>query len=302
MGGIPLGARKEKIADYTRRCRPIAWQEERIQASDRTEIALCVGSSAQSEAKSATDEDAIILYFQGNASSLPPRLPYLSDVLRSLSSTPSNLGPPTKIRYTLVAVSYRGFWTSQGRPSQKGIELDVAAALQWVERTYGTPGSNVNVVLWGQSIGAGIATTAAARYLAMHSLYKDPTKSQRLNIQALILETPFTSVGSMLIALYPQKWLPYRYLGPFLRNWWDSEAALHQIESLSMGAKPKILLLQSGQDELVPKEHGIALEDLCRHLGMDVDRKVVPGALHTEAMARGEGRSSISRFLRKIAA
>jgi alpha-beta hydrolase superfamily lysophospholipase len=64
--------------------------------------------------------------------------------------------------------------------------------------------------LWGQSIGAGVATAL----LAHHS---DEMKSEKA-IEGLILETLFLSVKSMLVALYPQRWLPYRYLWPLLRN------------------------------------------------------------------------------------
>jgi uncharacterized protein len=52
-----------------------------------------------------------------------------------------------------------------------------------------------------------------------------------------------------------------------------------------MGIKsPEILILEAGKDELVPKEHGDALEQRCRELGLEVKKKVVGSALHTEVM------------------
>src|SRR6187402_244984 len=96
----------------------------------------------------------------------------------------------------------------------------------------------------------------------------------------------------MLETLYPQKWLPYKYLWPFLRNHLDSWTSLGSIQKnfLEAGSKPpKILILEAGKDELVPKEHGDALEQRCLEVRLDVDKKVISGALHTEVIVRSEG-------------
>lgn len=94
-------------------------------------------------------------------------------------------------------------------------------------------------MLWGQSIGAGVAATAAANHAA--DIYAAAGGAAALDTAAggphvlptiicgLVLETPFTSVRAMLGAIYPQKWMPYRYLWPFLRNHWDTVAALRRI-------------------------------------------------------------------------
>lgn len=103
-----------------------------------------------------------------NASSLPPRLPILSEVLRAVAKKKTcQSKSDKKSRYTIVALSYRGYWTSRGKPSQQGIERDAVAALDWVQKMYenaALPG-RATVILWGQSIGAAVATTAAAQYL-----------------------------------------------------------------------------------------------------------------------------------------
>ena len=39
-----------------------------------------------------------------------------------------------------------------------------------------------------------------------------------------------------------------------------------------------ILILQAEKDELVPPEHGLELEALCRTQGMVASRKEIPGA------------------------
>jgi len=257
----------------------------------------------------------------GNASSLPPRLPFLSPVLRMLRD--SDAGRP--VSYTMVCLSYRGYWTSKGRPSEKGITKDAIATLNWIkEKDYAlSPSSPTSegpsLVLWGQSIGAGFATQLAAQ---THLFPPNPG----LNLRLLILETPFLSIKSMLQTLYPQAWLPYRYLYPFLWNHLDNYSALCRLSpsfpSLSsshlppqstaplsspsssptqQNPSPKILLLIAQKDELVPSSHGETLEKRCRELGIEVERKVVGGALHTDVMGREEGRRSVVDAIREIA-
>ncbi|KMQ45654.1 Alpha/Beta hydrolase fold [Trichophyton rubrum] len=290
MPSIPPFSRQEKIATYEKVCWPIVWEEQRIQSLDGVEIALCVGRNVamtgEKEEKKVKgpEGEVVILYFQGNGSSIPPRLPQLSAVLKALDERP----------YILIAVSYRGFWTSRGRASQRGIERDAVAALNWARKTYLHP--NTRLVLWGQSIGAGVATFLAASHHRQHDCLR------RSEPPALILETPFVSVRSMLLALYPQRWLPYRYLGPFLRNWWDSEEALRSISDTRPNGtgRRKVLVVSAEKDELVPSEQADAIEKLCIEGGMDVSRTRVRGALHTEATFRGDGRNAVASFLKRL--
>ena len=126
----------------------------------------------------------------------------------------------------------------------------------------------------------------------------------------------------MLSAVYPEKWLPYRYLGPFLTNHWDSEEALRKIGaglgdnganeykySLAQSAssssgrrkRPRVLILQGGRDEVVPKEHAIRLGTVCNEVGLQMRRVEVGGALHTEVMAKAAGRRAAAEFIREMA-
>jgi uncharacterized protein len=196
-------------------------------------------------------------------------------------------------RFTVVAVSYRGFWTSKGRPSERGIKLDAQAALQWVLSNNDL--SNTRLVIWGQSIGAGVTTTAMA------TLLETETDRRKLAaISGLILETPFVNLRSMLVALYPQKFLPYRYLYPFLRSMWDSQEALQRITAASQIGQPKVLILQAGSDEVVPVGQAETLKRVCREGGVKAELIEIKGALHTETMAKHEGRKAVAQFLKNL--
>lgn len=230
----------------------------------------------------------------GNASSIPCRLPSLSSVLRTIKDSSIPSLPP--VRFTFVCLSYRGYWTSKGRASEKGIKRDAEAALKWVaqahEKTYTESGGAVKpiVLLWGQSIGCGVATNLVASSSA----------SRILKADGLILETPFLSVRAMLEVLYPQKWLPYKHLWPFLRNHLDSWKNLGVIAEMSKaggGQPPQIFILEAGRDELVPQEHGERLLQRCVEVGLPVSRKAVRGAYHNESTIRAEGQGAIAGFI-----
>lgn len=285
MPYMPPFARSEKMEEYTAVCRPVEWVQRHIKSMDGTKIALCIGRIPETSERVGRKKHVVVCYFQGNGSSLPPRLPLLSNILKAIQSQGAAKG---NVQCTLVALSYRGYWTSSGRASQSGIEMDAQALLQWVQATYAQADSDLELVLWGQSIGAGVASTAAASYLEDKSTGKPP-------ISGFILETPFSGIKSMLIALYPQKWLPYRYLWPFLWNHWDSEEALKRIATC--GNRPEVLLLPATRDEVVPYGEADKLERLSCELGLPTQRKDIIGALHTEATVRREGQDAVARFV-----
>lgn len=205
------------------------------------------------------------------------------------------------VSYTMVCCSYRGYWTSKGRPTEKGIAMDVEAALKWIRESHDAevPASSeehIPIVIWGQSIGAGVATSLAGQ----QHLFKE----NNLSLEKLILETPFLSIRAMLQTLYPQKWLPYRHLWPFLRNHLDSSVALGQMQErfTEAGSRaPSVLIVEAGRDELVPKEHGDALEKRCLDLGLDVRKVVISSAYHTEVMVRPGGRTVLVEDIESVA-
>lgn len=204
----------------------------------------------------------------------------------------------------MVCLSYRGYWTSRGRPSERGIRLDTRASLEWIagrqrqhlahsatEHDEARKQPPATVVLWGQSVGGGFATFLAAQ---------PPDLGDGLRIAGLILETPFLSMRAMLEAFYPQKWLPYRYLWPLLRNQLDNWAYLGHMASRhqTKGTEPpRILILAAGVDEVVPSDHAERLHQRAVAVGLPAEKTVVLGALHTEAAARGPGQAAIARAL-----
>ncbi|KAL2165448.1 hypothetical protein VTH06DRAFT_746 [Thermothelomyces fergusii] len=308
MPGLPPTSRRERIANWASMCGGVEWTEESTVAEDGTRLALAVTNvplpNGKRPATAAVRNQpapahVYVLYFQGNASSIPPRLPDLSWTLRAVSDSKTHALAPVEL--TFVCLSYRGYWTSRGRPSEPGLRLDAEAGVRWIaerhERVFGKVGTGATkpiLLIWGQSIGSGVATNLAATGRIPAGM----------PIRGLLLETPFVSIRAMLETLYPQKWLPYRYLWPFLRNHMNSWENLGLIAQASEGKgvpAPMIYILEAERDELVPKEQSESLYRRCVDLGLPVEKGTVPVAFHQQAIARGDGKRLAAQALLKMA-
>ncbi|PYI27681.1 alpha/beta-hydrolase [Aspergillus indologenus CBS 114.80] len=342
LSWLPPLSRSETITAYEPDCRPVQWTTQQIRSLDGTKLTVCEGRLPRRQSPKKT---VVVCYFQGNGGSTPLRLPLLSQTLRALSNAPpGSRNPEPEVEYIVAALSYRGYWTSSGRASQRGIERDAQAFLAWVMQTYATPDREVRVVLWGHSLGSAVATTALATYLSNGGaaaltarLPSPPDADPKAStasphpITGLIMEAPSSSVKDMLISLYPQKWLPYRYLWPFLWNHWDSVLALRRMAAWRDGvAAPEetvrdggdrdtsarikttrdaetaplnrrsllpILLLTAVNDEVIPPEAAAQLEAEAQRLRIEMVRTDVPGAMHTEAPVRPAGRRALVEFI-----
>ncbi|TLS22875.1 uncharacterized protein PpBr36_05672 [Pyricularia pennisetigena] len=284
---MPPGARREEIRDYSKQCAGIPWDEVHIHSDDGTKLVLAVAFPPCRTDAARPEKHVYVLYMQGNAASTPPRLPALSAVLQQIRNASGD-----QALITMVAVGYRGFWKSQGRATERGINDDTLTAVRWVvdlhTKNHGTTKERPVVILWGQSIGAGFATNLASR------LITSTGRESTARVDSLILETPFTSIRAMLEALYPQKWLPYRHLWPFLRTHLDSCA---NMEKIATRKSMQIQMVVAEKDELVPRHQAEALRQRCESLGISLKYHVVRGAYHNEASYRNDGRRAIADFV-----
>jgi pimeloyl-ACP methyl ester carboxylesterase len=218
---MPYIARYDKTHDALFAKRTSPWSVNKLICSDGTNLKYLRQSRP---ALLPPGRLVTMLYLQGNASAMPARLPFLGKVAERLSEWM----PLSEI--DIYALSYRGYWRSRGRPSERGILLDVKACLAQIvrrvrERLLEEQGiAEIELVIWGHSIGAGFAVLSLQQALErLQDTFANNGVTVRLRI---VLETPFPSTMDVLQELYPQRWLPYRYLGPFLRTRLDMRAAL----------------------------------------------------------------------------
>ena len=110
----------------------------------------------------------VVLFFHGNGEVLAGR------VSRFRGITADGTG--------LVALSYRGYAGSTGKPSEQGLLNDAAAAYAFTAARY----KPEQIVAWGFSLGTGVAVALAADH----------------PVGKLILEAPYTSIADVAAPMF----------------------------------------------------------------------------------------------------
>src|SRR5262245_55889851 len=151
-------------------------------------------------------EKPVVLYFHGNGASLRWR----SERFRMLTADGSGL----------VALSYRGYGGSRGPPTEAGLLNDAASAYAFAVVRYPAE----RLVLWGESLGSGVAVALAA------------TRP----VGRLILESPFSSAVDVGAARY---WfVPVRLL---MKDQFRSDLHIAKVTA-------PVLVLHGDRDDIVP--------------------------------------------------
>jgi uncharacterized protein len=162
------------------------------------------------------DGRPVIAYFHGNGG----HIGYRVERLRRFASH----------GYGVLMLEYRGYGGNPGTPSETGFHTDGSAALDFLV----SRGITLNrVVLYGESLGSGVAVPLAA---------------QR-EVAGLILEAPFTSVAE--IAQYHYSFMPAAAMV------WDRFDSLSWIGKI----RAPILVLHGERDRVIPIRFGRALFD-----------------------------------------
>lgn len=94
------------------------------------------------------DPCPLIIYFHGNAGNLGFRLDIYEQIYKN-------------VKVNILAVSYRGYGYSEGKPSEQGIYRDADAVIK-----YALSGkvNSTKIILFGASLGGAVAIYAAQKY------------------------------------------------------------------------------------------------------------------------------------------
>ena len=148
-----------------------------------------------------------ILFLHGNAGSLENRIHKINHF--------------KDMNVNFLIVSWRGFSKNDGKPTEKGLYEDARSAVAWLK----SKGINENnVIIYGESLGTGVATEIA----------------QYKNFAGIILESPFTSMIDAGKNKYP--YLPVKLL---LKDKYESNKKIKNIKS-------PILVMHGKVDDIVP--------------------------------------------------
>lgn len=85
--------------------------------------------------------------------------------------------------YDVLVFDYRGYGKSNGKPTEAGLYADADAAMQWLLQR--CPAGEI--VIYGRSLGSGIAAYLASRYAA----------------RLLVLETPYDEMPNVIRGKVP---------------------------------------------------------------------------------------------------
>jgi uncharacterized protein len=118
----------------------------------------------------------VVIYFHGNAEIVPWR------AKRHRVTIADGAG--------LIALNFRGYGGSTGTPTEDGLHRDAEAAYAFAAERYPAQ----RIVLWGHSLGTGIAVWLASEK----------------SVGKMILEAPYSSTVDIAASLFP--WIPVRLL------------------------------------------------------------------------------------------
>jgi len=174
------------------------------------------------------DGKPVIIYFHGNGGALKYR------VVRFRKLIADGIG--------LVALEYRGYGGLSGSPSEQGLIADAEAAYAFAAARYPI----AQIVLWGESLGSGVAVALAA---------EKP-------VGRVILEAPFTSAAAVGARHY---W--YLPVGLLMKDQFRSDQRIGKVTA-------PLLILHGVRDQTVPYAMGERLFDLAnqpKHIARFLD-------------------------------
>jgi len=158
-----------------------------------------------------------ILFLHGNAGSLENRIHKINHF--------------KDINVNFLLLAWRGFSGNKGKPTEKGLYDDAKSAVAWL-KSKGV--KEHNIVIYGESLGTGVATEI----------------TQNKNFAGIILESPFTSMIDAGKDKYP--YLPVRLL---LKDKYESDKKLKNINI-------PILIMHGKVDNIVPFHMGKKMYEL----------------------------------------
>jgi len=181
--------------------------------------------------------------------------------------------------FNVLALDYRGYGESEGKPSLPGIQLDIDAALTALRARPDVDPRRI--VLFGQSLGGALAIHYAAR------------GAQRDALRAVIADSAFSdyrAIASERLATSAVTW-PFQWLPALVID--NDYSPLTSVAEVS----PLPLVLMHGEaDTIVPPHHAQRLFEAAR---APKELWLLPGARHIQWVRDPALRRRFSDYVRR---
>uniref|UniRef100_A0A1A8H1Z6 Abhydrolase domain containing 12B n=1 Tax=Nothobranchius korthausae TaxID=1143690 RepID=A0A1A8H1Z6_9TELE len=175
-----------------------------------------------------SDGSPVFIYLHGNTGARGA--PHRVGVAKLLSA----------LGYHVLVPDYRGFGDSTGEPTEAGLTADALCVFNWVKAR----SRDSLVVIWGHSLGTGVASNTAVKLL-----------EEGVVFDGVILEGAFNTKRQE-ITFHPFIWFYWKIpvIGYFLPGPWDNNKVVFPTEDNLRKMRSPILFLHSEDDHLVPIE------------------------------------------------
>ena len=225
----------------------------------------------------AADGTALFAWFMPARGEARATVLYLHGNAENISAHFANVAWLPAAGFNVLALDYRGYGGSEGRPSLGGVQLDIDAAMRaLLERPDVDPD---RIIVFGQSLGGALAI----HYVA-HSAY-------RSHICAVIADSAFADYRLVarekmadLFLTWPFQWLPNFTID----NDYSPIASVHALSPIPL------LLIHGARDGIVPPHHSQLLFEAAQ---APKDFWSIPDSGHIQALRSSSVRKRLTEFL-----
>lgn len=214
----------------------------RVSVPDLTSISVLTADGLSLLAwflPAARDSSPTVLYLHGSAGNIGHRAKRLNAFRR--------------LGWGVLLLEYRGFGGNPGCPSEAGLLADARGGLAALRTMRVSPD---RILLWGESLGSGVAVRLASEQ----------------TVAAVLLEAPYTSVTNIARARFP--FVPVSWL---LLDRFDTLRCIERVRA-------PVMVMHGTRDRTVPVAMGRAVYEAAPHLK---ELWIVPGAGHSNLVEAG---------------
>jgi uncharacterized protein len=155
----------------------------------------------------ADDAQPLVLYLHGNGGHIGNRAHRFAQL--------------AQLGWGVLLLEYRGYGGNAGTPTETGLITDARAAYAAL-RASGIPAQRI--ILWGESLGSGVATRLATE----------------VEVGAVLLEAPYTSIAAIA-----QQRFPFVPVDLLLQDRFDLLGRIGSVHA-------PVLVMAGGRDTIVP--------------------------------------------------